>query len=675
MGHKSLNITGKVAVIAMSVFCIAGMFTRCASTAAPLGGPKDSLPPLVVRMVPEDMTTDFTGRRIFIEFDEYVQIKNLQKEFYVSPSLKRTPTVTVRGRGIQIDINPLDTLAENTTYAFNFGSSIVDNNEGNPLNGLRYVMSTGPEVDSLIMSGYVVDAFTKDSVPKAFMFFYEAWRDSVPEYDSLLFKAKPDVIGRTETNGIFFTQNLKPVPYRVYAVDDKNGNKTYEPGDDMVAFLDSVFDPSQMEGFSIRYDTALKYMVADPQLYFRAFTDETFSRQYLSEASRPLQHKMVILFGAPYPEIENIKFDSIDMSNVVVEYLRPERDSIALWFNVPSVQLPDTIKGEITFMRHDSLNVLQRATVPIKGGWKLIESNDQRREREKLEKEIQKKIEQGEVPPRLPNPFRYNVAAANPLNPENNITITFDYPLVGIDSARISLVRIGEGDAMYKVPATIRQDTANIRKWTIKAPWIAGSQYKLEIPDSVFIDVAGQANDTLRSQFTVMDPEKFGKIIVNVKGKTDSSKYVLQLTDKRNALLQEIKDATTGTYNFLYIAPGDVRLRVVEDVNGNGKWDKGNLVERRQPERVEIYTDTDNGGGQDMVSRLGWTNELNIDMNEMFAPVTMESTMEYLRLKEQIRIKKMLEKLEAQGKQKDSKQGSQQRQQGGSFNPTQGFGL
>ena len=183
----------------------------------PTGGPRDSLPPVIVCMTPDKFSTDrpTTGHgRIYIEVDEFVQLKDQQKEFFTSPQMKKKPTLSVRGRGIMIQLR--DTLLPNTTYALNFGSALRDNNEGNPLHSMRYVFSTGPEIDSMIMSGYTADAYKADSVSKSFIWFFPA--DSVgnvAEYDSTIFKYKPAVIARAENNGVFIAQNLKPIPYRV----------------------------------------------------------------------------------------------------------------------------------------------------------------------------------------------------------------------------------------------------------------------------------------------------------------------------------------------------------------------------------------------------------------------------------------------------------------------------
>ena len=208
--------------LAVALLFASALMSRCASMMTPTGGPRDSLPPVIVNMTPDNFAT---GRptvghgKIYIEFDEFVQLKDQQKEFFTSPAMKKKPLITLRGRGIVVQLR--DTLAPNTTYALNFGSAIRDNNEGNPLYSMRYVFSTGPEIDSMVLSGYTADSYKADSVSKSFIWFFPA--DSVEQvagYDSTIFKYKPAAIARAENNGIFIAQNLKPIPYRVYAVQD-----------------------------------------------------------------------------------------------------------------------------------------------------------------------------------------------------------------------------------------------------------------------------------------------------------------------------------------------------------------------------------------------------------------------------------------------------------------------
>ena len=189
-------------VIALIV--VGGVFCRCANTMTPQGGPKDTIPPVIVAMNPNNFATNVktVGNKIYIEFDEFVQLKDQQKEFFTSPAMKKKPVLSLRGRGVVIQIR--DTLLENTTYALNFGSAIRDNNEGNPLNAMRYVFSTGDKVDSMYCSGYTADSYKADSVSKSYICFYIA--DSLPEtpdWDSTMFNRKHSCY-----NQIYYSQSL-----------------------------------------------------------------------------------------------------------------------------------------------------------------------------------------------------------------------------------------------------------------------------------------------------------------------------------------------------------------------------------------------------------------------------------------------------------------------------------
>ena len=662
---------------------------HCARQGAPQGGPKDSLPPVVMWAQPAFNTTNFNGKRIYIAFDEYVQLKDQQKEFFTSPAMKNKPTLLVKGRGVQIDIT--DTLKPNTTYALNFGSSLCDNNEANPLNGFRYVFSTGPEIDSMFMSGYTVDAYTKDSVSKTLLFFYDATDsaflrkpylalndaqrpDSVPAFDSTLFTVKPAFIARAENNGIFIAQNLKPIDYRVYAFEDTNSNFTYEPGVDKVGFLEGVYNPASLPDFLAWFDTTRMYMSAEPQIYLRMFLDKTFQRQNLSSSKRPLQHKVELYFGAANPRIDTLVLEGIDSARIITEYVTRGRDTINLWLNVPSEQLPDTIKGRITYWKHDSINQLQPVTQQLALAWKYVESKEEIKAREKQEREKERAERAGETytPPEKPNPFKYDLKAKGEVNPEENISISFDYPIVEMDSARISLIRYGEGEDRYRVKYNLRQDTLDMKRWILSAAWTAGQKYELVIPDSVFLNVAGERNDSIKSDFTIMSPEKFGTLTVNVKGKTEGACYVLQLLNEKNALLQEKKYVRSGVYTFRFVAPGNVKLRIIEDVNANGEWDSGDLLVHRQPEQVEIYVPE--SGDELIVMKANWDIEITVDMARLFRPFAVEDIRRQLRKQEMVRLERLAEERKKKMLDQQQKQTQQMNSSSaGAFNPTGGF--
>lgn len=628
--------------------------SRCASILNPTGGPKDTLPPVIVAMTPDNFSTNrpLTGHgKIYIEFDEFVQIKDQQKEFFTSPQMKKKPLVTQRGRGIVIQLR--DTLEPNTTYALNFGSALRDNNEGNPLYSMRYVFSTGPEIDSMILSGYTADSYKSDSVPKSFIWFYPADSvENVPEYDSTIFKYKPAAIARAENNGIFIAQNLKPVPYRVYAVEDKNDNQTYEPGNDQVGFLEGTYNPAELPEFGMWLDSLRGYVSAEPQLYFRMFTDEAFRRQVLLESTRPLQHKAMLFFSAKHPRIERIRFDSIPEEAVIVDPQTEGLDTLALWFDVPSEQLPDTLKGEITYYKHDTLNRLQSVTEPLKLSWRLVESKKEEREREKRERERLKAEAAGETwrDPAEKNPFGYKLPLTGEINPEEHLTIEFDYPLHAIDSSRLLLTRMFEDNSIEDVPVSMVRDTAQLRRWYIRAPWQKEGTYTLTLPEGTITDIAGFSNDSIVGKYTVYDPEQFATVKINVTGKDDRARYIIQLLDGTGALKQEKRDVTTGQYQFNYVPAGEIKFRIIEDSNGNGKWDTGNVVERRQPERTEIFANDQ--GEETFATKTNWEFEFPMDMNRIFAPVTMESLSRMLDEREEQRLRREQELRAKEGNRK-----------------------
>ena len=255
----------------------------------------------------------------------------------------------------------------------------------------------------------------------------------------------------------------------------------YEPGSDQVGFLEKSYNPAEMPDFAMWYDSIRQYVTAEPQLYLRMFTDKAFRRQLLSQTERPLQHKAMLYFGAAHPRIERIRFDSIPEDRVIVDPQTVGRDTIALWFNMPSSALPDTIKGEITYFKHDTVNVLQEVTEPLKLSWRLIETKEQEKEREKLERDRRKAEAAGEkwVEPKKENPFAYKLPLTGEINPENNLTVDFDYPLTRLDSAAMLLTLTRSDNSIEDVPVRFVRDTGLLRRWHIEAPWTSGGQYIL----------------------------------------------------------------------------------------------------------------------------------------------------------------------------------------------------
>lgn len=210
-------------------------FVDCAKKGTPSGGPRDTIPPIIVQSNPENFTTNFTGNEIEIRFDEYIKLKDISKELIISPPMKYTPIITPLSTSKTLKIKLIDTLRPNTTYSFNFGKSIVDNNEGNQFEYFKYIFSTGNYIDSLKLSGVVRDAELISPEIPATVMLYKAHENFT---DSLVYSEKPTYITvTTDTTGTFELTNLKEGNYFLLALKEQNNDYTFQPKNDKIAFV------------------------------------------------------------------------------------------------------------------------------------------------------------------------------------------------------------------------------------------------------------------------------------------------------------------------------------------------------------------------------------------------------------------------------------------------------
>ncbi|MFI3266602.1 MAG: Ig-like domain-containing protein [Rikenellaceae bacterium] len=683
--HK-IKIIKRFASIFILMLVVVMLSSRCASISMPLGGPYDTLPPRVVMISPAYGTTGFDNKRVVITFDEYIVLKDQQKEFFTSPAMAKTPTLTIRGKSLQIDLtSPLDS---NTTYALNFGNTITDNNEGNVFSGFRYVFSTGDYIDSLLMSGYTVDAYTGDTLGNVFINFYDdstadslmlvqnfgpekmvsmdstlvdslssvhpvdtLTKEQLLEIDSVLYKVKPNAIARTFSNGIFVAENLAAKDYRMYAFQDNNSNGSYDPGVDLVGFTDSIYNPLEMPSFMIWYDTIQRRLQAEPQTYFRLFK-ETFvnKRANLTGITRPERQRLYLTFTGADPKIEKIEFDSIPSEKVITEYLTQGKDTMSLWLSVLPEQMPDSIGGRLMYQRYDDFNNLQADTVRFNLGWREIISKEREREIEKAEKD-------GE--PLQPETLkvRFGISGGKH-NPEQRISLPFDVPVLSIDSSRIELLKLPTNDkgVEQKVAFVIEQDTAQIRQWWINSDWQANEKYRLTIPSEALKDISGLVNDTLKTEFTIDSPEKYATFVLNLNNADSDKEYIVQIIDQNKKVLKERNHLNGGKLKIEFINPGSVRIRILEDANKNGMWDVGDLLSRRQPEKVAVYKDDSNN--ENITAKLNWELEFDVDLEKLFAPVQMEDILDNIQRMELEAQKKRDEYRKQQNSKNQQNKGS-----------------
>lgn len=297
--------------------------SSCAKRATISGGTKDTIAPVMKQGFPPNYSTNFKEKEIKIVFDEYIKLKNLSKQLIVSPPMQRQPIITPTTASKILTIKILDTLKPNTTYSFNFGKSIEDNNEGNPYQQFKYVFSTGSVIDSLKLRGRVVDAYNKDVESFVSVMLYEYDEKYT---DSLVYKERPRYITSTlDSIKIFEIENLKPGKYKLIALKDKNSNNKYDPKADKIGFVSSIV--------TIPSDSI--------------FTIKLFKETLPLKVNKPSQangSKLTLGYEGNFEKATVKTFDgSREVKNVLTKVI--DKDSVLVW--IPSL-VKDSVRVEVS---------------------------------------------------------------------------------------------------------------------------------------------------------------------------------------------------------------------------------------------------------------------------------------------------------------------------------------
>ena len=324
------------------------MLVSCANRGTPSGGPKDEEPPKILKSVPENNSTNFKGKEIRIYFDEYVKIKNLQKQLIISPPMSTEPTITPLGTAskyIKIIIN--DTLEDNTTYAFNFGQSIVDNNEENPYDYYRYVFSTGDYIDSLSVKGQILDAEKRSPETFVSVMLYE--KDSTYT-DSTVYKQKPKYITNTlDSLTTFSVDNIKPGTYKLIALKEENGNYTFQQNADKIGFY---------EGFiSVPTDSLYTIKLFKEELNFDAKRPKQVAGQKIAFGYEGNHLDMEIEIIGDQPKDFETRITKDPRSDTLFYWYKPKIEKDSAKFVIKNKSYIDTLAHRFRQIDKDTLVV------------------------------------------------------------------------------------------------------------------------------------------------------------------------------------------------------------------------------------------------------------------------------------------------------------------------------
>ena len=583
----------------LTFLLMAALLYACASVGNPDGGPYDETPPKFVRATPSPNSTNNKSKKVTIEFDEFIKLEKASEKVIVSPPQKEMPRIEANGRKVHAEF--FDTLKENTTYTIDFGDAIVDNNEGNPMGHYAYAFSTGAQIDTMEVSGTVLNAENLEPVKDLQVGLHQNLEDSA------FVKLPFDRISRTDSRGRFIIRGIRPGKYRIYALKDGNQNYLFDSKSEIIAYLDSLVVPS-IDGIAERFDTVwndvdtLKYDTIYRSTYtrflpndliLRAFKEEN-DLQYLVKSERPNLNKFGLYFNAKadtLPTLTGLNFDSKDA--FVIEP-NQKNDTIHYWIKDSLLAEKDTLSIKMDYLATDTLGQL----VPKTDTLMLMNKIDQKKRlamaeeaRKKEEKERKKKrkkegdsIQVEKIPTKF---FDMKVNAPSELDLGNNITLEFPEPIESFDTAAIHVsVKV---DSLWKeIPFLLRGDTVVHRKYTILSAWKPEKEYQLKIDSMAVKSIYGLHTNKVENTLKVKKVEEYGTLFLNIKGAGEHA--IVQLLNGSDAVVRQQPVTDKKTCDFYFLKP-DTKyyIRLFNDRNQNGKWDTGNYAEKRQPEEVYYF--------------------------------------------------------------------------------------
>lgn len=559
----------------------------CARMGQPDGGWYDETPPRIMGAAPADKGTNVKNRKISIFFDEFIQIENATEKVVVSPPQLETPEIVASGKRIRIEL--LDSLKPNTTYTIDFSDAITDNNEDNPLGNYTYSFSTGDAIDTLEVSGKVLQAKDLEPVKGILVGLYSDLSDTA-------FTTKPMLrVSRTDGSGRFVIKGVAPGTYRVYALQDADGNYLFNQKSEMLAFSQEKIVPSFKP--DVRQDTtwidSLRIKSIDrvgythflpDDIVLRAFNEVMTDRYFLkAERREPESFTLFYSYGGEMPQVRGLNFQSDDA--FIIESTE-KQDTITYWLKDTALVNQDTLRVELTYHMTDSLGKLveQIDTLDILSRISHEKRlKDLEREREEWQKKQDRAKKRGEpydsiMPPKA---LAIGVKAPSELDPDKNIPFTFNTPLASVDTAAIHLY--SKHDTLW-YNAPLEFNHVRGREYELRGEWRPDIEYSLEIDSAAFVDIYGKVSPPFKQGFKVKSFDEYGTLLLNIPTMTDTT-IVVQLLDAGDKIIKEVT-TNQGVAEFYYVSPSTYYVRMYIDSNRNGEWDTGLYSANRQPETV-----------------------------------------------------------------------------------------
>lgn len=553
----------------------------CANIGNPSGGPIDKTPPIFMRSNPTPNAVNVKDRKIEIFFDEIVTLKDPSTKIIVSPAQTEMPRMSALGRKVTVEL--VDSLLPNTTYTIDFSNSIQDNNEGNAIDNFAFAFSTGSVIDSMRVSGYVLDSRTLEPMQSVVVGLQSNLADSA------FHKEKLQRVALTNDRGQFTIRNVSPGSYHIFALKDLDRDYKFGNPTEDIAFLDSIIVPSigSREAADTVYNDLNEIdtiMRATRPAYFPndillSMFNEDRKSQYLANNLRVDSTRISLTFAAASDTLPSLSI--VGRNDVPDQWYTLERsqtnDTLTYWIRPPHLVSADTLMVATTYLRTDTASNLSWGTDTLKF---TFQRQKAKKKKKNEETDSLEQIRFMELHP-LANGTQEVYAP---------LLLQTGTPIERYSREAFHLQRKLQNDTIF-YPAEIksialRDSTLSRRDLMLKVDWEPGAAYKLAVDSLAMTDIYGLQTKPLKVDFNVRKMEEYGNIVFNIPAVRDSA--IVELLDgtEKIVLRAPVKSHRAELLNLL---PGKYYARLFIDRNGNGKYDTGNYDMHLQPEETVYY--------------------------------------------------------------------------------------
>jgi uncharacterized protein (DUF2141 family) len=546
----------------------------CAKQMPPSGGPRDITPPKIVRSTPANGAINFKGKSIVITFDEFVTLEKMNEKFMISPPVNKKPDIVLKDKSLYINFH--EKLKDSTTYTLYFQDAVRDLNEGNIIHDFQFVFSTGSVLDSLSVTGNIYNSSNLEVPENTQILMYRALADTAPV------KLMPDYVGLADINGGFRINNIKEGTYKLYGLQDKNGNKKYDLFDEGFAFMNSPVEINNVKNYLpvvIPKDT-IKVHPAKGTLILKKTQEIPLingeyklflftapkKNHYLTSSGRKSAILLNYTLSLP-PDSMRFAFriPDADKKSYLIEK-NSTGDTINVWLTDSILSSKQQLKTIVGYPFTDSTGVTKFRTDTIPLNFVLTKAMKT--------KEAMTKYT-----------FTTNLLAGV-LRPDQSIMFLSQTPFRAPDTTKIRIYETTK-TGKTRIPYVFLKDSLNSKRYYLKSKFNEGSTYLFTANRASFGDIYGKVADSSGIKFFIRSADTYGKLtmpIKNVQGAT-----IIQLLDQQEKVLSERKIKRDGKIEFPLLEKGFYRVRAIYDLNGDGKWTTGDYKIKRQPEPVSYY--------------------------------------------------------------------------------------